>query len=694
MRFSVTVFMLWGSLAFAAAPTFQDLMDPSVFPKAQRGMIVEKTTCVNGALNVTTTGAEFSLNATGDGVFRQRIGHPRNVLSMRIEGGLGVKPPVIRTSEGGFAFASYETPAMDVRVNGDSLFMFHAHQPVTITVSRMIEVGFYSSYRANHVLFDEYGGFGLYCSEQEMDDAFNPRTPITARYELPANAVLWVGICPPKQYDWARSFKDNVVWHWSNQLGYPADSDFATWSKKSNIALLQSEVMLWKDWNLAFEPRLGEAEFARVRKTSHKQNMKFIVYTSPFYFLRGTPIESQAMNSFENFKEFPPGDGSGVNIDLFMNEITRVMREYKPDGLYFDGQYVDNPAPLYALARRTRELLGNDGILEWHSTYALGSGRCFLPQADAYVDFILRGEGSDSVYGDFGYLRYFVSGYNTSNSIGVLCTNGPRPGADTLDRLLTANVRLHTLASWFADAPFMEILRKHYQAKLGTNLRNAVEQGVEARQQQMGMKTREMAEEEKILSAEPRWKKPVFSETFNAVPNWTQSVSPLSVNPFAAKDGVMSVTARAHTHAYLTRLLDAEIHGFTAKVRQGNDGGQAWGPAVQLRWKNGARLRVGLRSDGVVQSDIDGEQRLHGRFDPSQWVWLRVRWFKSLGIIEQSEDGATWKKIADFVHEARFCEAPENVSVGKIPYTGEPMDLPEVNAGSAGTSKWDELTVY
>ena len=694
MRTAISLLLLWSSLTFGAAPTFQDLMNPSMFPKAQRGMVVEEASCTNDTLHVSTTGAEFSLNASGAGVFRQRIGHARNVLSMRIEGGLGSKAPILREKGPGMLFASYASPAMDVRVNGDSLFMFHVHQPVTITVSRMIDAGFHASFGANHVLFDEYGGFGLYCSEQKINDAFNPRTPETARYELPANAVLWVGICPPKGYDWERSFRDNVLWHWSNQSGYPADTDLVAWAKESNTVLLQSEVMLWKDWNLAFVPRLGDGEFVRVRETCHKQGMKFIVYTSPYYFLRGTPGESQAMNSFENFKGFPSGDSSGVNMDLFMGEITRVMREYKPDGLYFDGQYLDNPAPLYALARRTRELLGEDGVLEWHSTWALGNGRCFLPQADAYVDFILRGEGQDSVYGDFGYLRYFVSGYNTSNSIGVLCTNGPKPDAGMLDRLQASNVRLHTLASWLADAPFMETLHAHYRAKLGPQWKAVVERGVEERQQRVGEDAKKMAEEEQILSTEPKWKNPVLSEAFNVMPDWTPFISPLSPNPFAVKDGILSITARSNTHAYLTRSLDAPIHGFVVKLRQGNDGGMSWGPAVQIRWKNGARLRVGLRSDGLVQSDMGGEQRLHGKFDPNQWSWLRVRWVAALGIIELSEDGVTWRRIADFTHGGKFCEMPLNMSVGKVPFNGEPTDLPEADAGSVGTSVWDELSVY
>jgi len=80
--------------------------------------------------------------------------------------------------------------------------------------------------------------------------------------------------------------------------------------------------MAWKDWNLDFVPRLGVEEFARVRRTLHEMGMRFIVYTSPFYFLKGTALEPQAINSFENFTDWPPGSSSGENMELFMAAIT------------------------------------------------------------------------------------------------------------------------------------------------------------------------------------------------------------------------------------------------------------------------------------------------------------------------------------------------------------------------------------
>ena len=105
--------------------------------------------------------------------------------------------------------------------------------------------------------------------------------------------------------------------------------------------------------------------------------------------------------------------------------------------------------------------MGENGLLEWHSTHALGSGRCYVPQADAYVDFILRGEGRKGSYGDADYLRYFVSGYNIHNSIGVLCNNGPvGVNAELAQDVLAANARFHTIVSWFDQPASMEALKE------------------------------------------------------------------------------------------------------------------------------------------------------------------------------------------------------------------------------------------
>ena len=50
--------------AFAAIPTFQELMDPGVFPEPQRGMRVESGTESDSGVSVMTTGALITIDGT------------------------------------------------------------------------------------------------------------------------------------------------------------------------------------------------------------------------------------------------------------------------------------------------------------------------------------------------------------------------------------------------------------------------------------------------------------------------------------------------------------------------------------------------------------------------------------------------------------------------------------------------------
>lgn len=678
--------------AYAGIPRFQDLMDPTVFPDAQRGMTVESATVDEQGLKVVTTGAEMTLDAVGTMVLRQRIGHPREMLRVTVD---GFKGSASLTHHGsGFAFAQCPQPRFDLRVNGDSLFMIHAKEPLTITIRHAIAPLFTSSFENNHICFDEWGGYGLYCSDASLDDAFAPYGETTAQYRLPADAVLWIGVCPPQPFDWERSFRDHVVWHWSKESAYPPSEVFPAWSREGNIVLLQSEMMLWKDWNLAFEPRLGEEEFARVRDAIHANGMRFMVYTSPAYFFMGTPMVSCAMNSFENFTNWPPARGIGDNMDLFLVEIAKVMRQYKPDGLYFDGQYYENPAALYALARHTRALLGDSGLLEWHSSVALGPGTCFLPQADAYVDFILRGEGRDVTYTNLDYMRFFVSGYNTSNSIGVLCNNGPAPTPELIRNLLSVNGRMHSLLGWMNDPAMIGMIHAEYRAKLTPALREEVERSADQRQLNATAKVAELTAEYRSLNAEPQWTTPVLKETFEKLPVWAVACSPKNMDSFSISEGQLRIAANAHTFAYLTVPVDKPVRGMLVKLKRASDGGMSWGPAMALQWMDGTTLRIGLRSDGLIQTDIAGEQRLNRVpiDNAAQWVWLRVRWQDRSGVCEYRLDGQDFRLLWSFAHGGVFCPAPKQVLIGKVPYNGQPIDNTE--PGPAGECFFDECAVY
>jgi len=679
-----------------AAPTFQELMDPALLPEPQRGMKVEYASHIEGAAyEVKTTGAVFAIDLRKGSIGGyQAIGHKRALAVLKT--GRPWRGAVLTHHGAGFARLTVDDPKLTIRINGDSLCMLQAHEPLKVSVERKIDVAWNSSYGANHLLADEWGAFGLYYSDAAANDACDPYAPTVAAYDMPEDAVLWLGVCPPKPYDWERSFTDNVVWHWSNTLGYPPDSDLRSWQPHGNIVLLQSEVMLWKDWNLDFVPRLGAAEFARVRKTLHDLGMRFIVYTSPYYFLKGTSLENRALNSFEGFTGWPPGDGSGSNMELFMAAITRVMRDYQPDGLYFDGQYTGDPAALYALARRARELLGEDGILEWHSTGALGPANCYLPQADAYVDFILRGEGQGGRYEDMDYLRFFVSGYNINNCLGVLCNNGPEvPSPELTEPLLSVNGRYHTIAGWTLNPQIMQVLNEQYRPRLNPTLRETVDRGCGERQRLIAEKIASFRAEQEALTRPPDWGEPAFGVEFDQMPSAQQVVSPQNADPFSLLDGVLHVRGKAHTYAFLRTPVNQPVQGLTVRLRLGTDGGMSWGPAALLRWENGSVLRIGVRSDGKLQTDILGQQLVGGQHDthqPGKWVWLRARWLDRVGVFESSTDGKTFEKAWTFEHNGRLTGSVASLSIGKVPYNGEPQDYAE--PGAEGECEVDWVRLY
>lgn len=679
MKWALAVLLAFGAGAASAldgAPAFQELMAPGMFPKPQRGLVVRRVEREEDGITVHTTGAAIHISpAEGKLVFEQRILRERALAVLSL--GQPLRDVRVTHANRGFARITAAEPSLVIRVNGDSLFMLHVHTPLEAAIQRKIAPAWHASFQNNHLLADEWGAFGLYCSEDDLDDHFDPFAEEAARYPLPADAVLWVGVCPPKPYDWERSLNEHVVWHWSRDTGYPEDDTLRLFREHGDVALLQSEVMLWKNWNLDFEPRHGGVEFSRVRKTLHSLGMRFIVYTSPYYFLRGTALESRAMNSFKDFNGWPPGTPTGGNMGLFLDAVRRVMREHKPDGLYFDGQYMENPAALYALARSAREIVGEQGILEWHSTHALGRDLCYLPQADAYVDYILRGEGRQKRYQDRDYLRFFVSGYGINNCIGVLCNNG-RAGinAEMAGNVLDVNARFHTLAGWLHNPDAMRVVTRDYRAHLNPALRARVHQALEKHQERVAARVA-AARKERAALAMPLDPAALAER---AVPvgsgDLKLHVSPVNAAGPVIGDGDLQVRAHAHTYSYIEAPLDGEVGAFSFCVNIDSGQGMSWGPAVALKWPGGACLRAGVRSDGQFQTDILGEQRCGGHY-AGGWVWLRVRWRDTMGVVEYSTDGKDYERLWLFEHGGALNSAPAAMLAGKVPYNCLPQDHSE-----------------
>ncbi len=681
-----------GMSAMAGPPTFSDLMKPDMFPDAQFGMAIKSSSASGDKITVTTTGAKVVVDGPAGTVsFTQLVGHKREVAKFKLPTKLtGGK---ITAKGSGFVLMQFAKPGVSIRVNGDSLVMFQPRNPMTVQVLRSIPVAFSPSFQNNHLVCDEWGGFALYCSETTPADRFNPYTKVVAQYDLPANGVVCLGVCPPKPYDWQKSFDTRVTWHWDDKNAYPPEENIKAWSKKGNIALLQSEVLLWKDWNLDFVPRLGVGEFERVRRQFHENGMRFIVYTSPYFFLKDTDQEKNAVNDKPGI--CPGAVNDGQNIDSFLPAIRRVMNDLKPDGLYFDGIYSTNPAAQYALARYTRQIVGEKGLLEWHSTMALTQGwgdTCYMPHADAYTDVQLRGEGLNSKYANFDYLRFFISGYNISNVMGVVCNNADHfPSPALQESFLMANTRLHGMVEW-GDRNVVYVPDGWYE-RLNPKLKTMVDKGVNARQAKLVASYAKTSTAIQSLENPKLQSAKTVDYQFDKMPEGEQVISKANSNPFVIEDGKLVISSFAHTHSFLKIPVKAKLQGFEFKLRQGTDTGMHWGPGVGIMWQDGTFVRVVARPDDSIGIGLYGSDPVFPLdYSPDNWLWVRFVWNEWGGLVKTSSDGVRYDTVWQSQEANKMMGETASVYVGKFTSKADAIDHSE--PGPAGKCEFDYVKLY
>ena len=605
-----------------------------------------------------------------------------------------------------------------MRINGDSLLMMKDAEPLSVSYTLGFEPATVRQFSGNSLLLDEYGGIGSYA-------ATGPRVAVRMSNELrnlsvdcglAAEQVLWLSVAPPKPYDWEASFGDRVVWHWSRQTGYPTDPQIEEWRQYGNLLLQQSEVMLWKDWSLRFIPRNGIEEFERVNRTCERLGMRNFVYTSPFYFLTGTGKEDRAMNSFDNFEVtgFSPGDGRGLNWPIFLAEIKKVVREYKPDGLYFDGIY-SNVVRTYLIARKAREVVGEGGILEYHATGSPPGGGVYVPQIDTYFNFILRGEGRQSAYENDDYLRYFVSTYNISNSIGVLCNNNNYELDEAfIGKLLDNNIRLHLIPGWLKNYR-KDAMEKLYWPALNDSLKQRVAAACERRSEawaEVWARVREAAEkgtedlevvyEEDFEGVElaarapapppdPKAQRiaPKDVEYLELPEGWRGYFSANNEGGIEVEKGLLRITGRANTCAYLERELPDNVIAVQCKVRGLPDCGASWGPGLLLRTGDSFH-RINVRSDNRIGIDRAEGQLLLDGFHHSIWYWVRMHIVGELLVYQVSGDGQQWQTVrVDSIGEL---SGNKRLLIGKIANNGANVEWEDVGPG--GTSYLDEVRAF
>lgn len=199
----------------------------------------------------------------------------------------------------------------------------------------------------SHLFMDEYGGFGVYLLDNEKElysiDTSGVSFP-SATYSITTNQIFWTAVFPPKQFNYnspdSKCASIRTNWHsyvekyytpnssvkpferlreigpWTSNYPSPmdtywmvSDSSSSTSEALSNyIDILKpqapkldsgstfihvGDVNLWKNWQYEYVPRkkLDDIdEFSLLKKIAenvHSQRMKYIVYTSPQYFLNG-----------------------------------------------------------------------------------------------------------------------------------------------------------------------------------------------------------------------------------------------------------------------------------------------------------------------------------------------------------------------------------------------------------------------
>jgi hypothetical protein len=373
-------------------------------------MRIESATEERGVITVITTGAKFQIDSRGAMHCWQRIPRERRVLEVSFAPAVG---PFRIERKDGFS-CTLVCPAGTLTLQGDSLAILKMKGNLKTSFKGFFNPAYHFEKEGKWILIDEDGGFGVYPVAKKTTPApVFSKLPWNIAYEFSGGDEAWLSVFPPRPYNWDRAFQ--AIEH---DGGYLTNEQIRDAAKYCKVLTLHADV--WQDIpqdakeKLSGIPRyagyvhgpmpfaaakhvpLDMEGFIRVRDEAHKSGMKVVVYLSPYY---------------------------STAPDIYA-EMRRVLNEYKLDGVYFDGISMDFRKS-YAIARRAREILGDNRILYVHcSSDPLDDGRIYCPFIDTYADYILRGE--PGVWGlkldDF--LRWTLSGYHISNAVGYWCYYG------------------------------------------------------------------------------------------------------------------------------------------------------------------------------------------------------------------------------------------------------------------------------
>ena len=406
----------------------KDLLSDQIFMNAMWHMAVEQVDEEGPVVTVTTTGATFRFDPeAGTVAVRHRLGTARPALTLAADAGALAGLRVVARDTGAVILTS--EAGVRLKVNCDSMLMLRSQAPCTLRMRLGWQPDEVYPAGDARLVMDPLGAVALLPIRGAT--RYGPEVDGAAIYKLEAGGECWISIGPPRPYRWEDSLSQRLIWQGSwlkPELAVPADAKIRQWSRHGNILWLQSEAMLWKSWHQAYEPRLP-AQFERVIQAAHDLGLRVMAYTSPYYFTKGIGGEYTRR---------------GVNVGAYMEALASLYdRHGGLDDTYFDGVYSDDVENTYRVCRATRAFLGDQRLFMVHCTTSPPpGGLAYNPAADTYANFILRGEGQG--FRNERWLRYFISGYNISNAVGVVCNNAGHwmPQQRHVEMTLRANCRL------------------------------------------------------------------------------------------------------------------------------------------------------------------------------------------------------------------------------------------------------------
>ncbi|OIN98521.1 hypothetical protein COY52_05890 [Candidatus Desantisbacteria bacterium CG_4_10_14_0_8_um_filter_48_22] len=421
----------------------------------------------NEKLTVATTGAKYVFLKTGEKgrilcyqliniVNGERLNaviiFPFSFLSLTLEK-KGADYCVLHQGFSGEFFVRFQ-------VNGDSVLDLYTPLELNIGFDIELSPAYSAEKDGNAIFIDDKGGFGIYpCrgyarSEKKVLDNGN----IRMEYASGRPCRFLVSIFPPRKFQEERYYKENIAHFGVNPpwtfYPYPSDEMIEGVSAHANLLVLHAQIWQGKLQRNGIEPKstpellsnasfssfdhvpVSEKELARVVRKCRSLKMKVIPYLSPTF--------------------------STAFGEDFLAQVRKMLDKYGMDGVYLDGFSFDLLYG-YRLIRDIRRILG-DRILYLHATCEpFWDARVWCPFIYAYADYSLRAE----MQGDFddNYLRYGISGYNTSNSIHYTCTCYYKPDfvRKILGKALEYRVKFYLA---LPQGEIEEILKSEYFPKL------------------------------------------------------------------------------------------------------------------------------------------------------------------------------------------------------------------------------------